>query len=116
MLIKEQLLPLVINALEERKAQDIKTLNVSTLSSVTDIIIIATGQSNRQVTAIADNVIDNAKKAGHRPLGDEGLDTGEWALVDLGDIVVHVMQPHIRDFYQLEKLWMPPATPVIQTS
>lgn len=99
------LLSIVINTLEDTKAQDIKVLNVKKISNITDIMIIATGTSNRQVISIAQRVIENAKAKGFRPLGDEGSETGEWVLVDLGDVIVHLMQPEIRDFYQLEKLW-----------
>jgi ribosome-associated protein len=68
-------------------------------------MVIASGQSNRQVVAIADNVLEEVKKHGVAALVHEGSDSGEWVLVDLGDIIVHVMQPEVRDFYQLEKLW-----------
>ena len=101
----EQLLEIVTLALEDLKAQDIKVLDVRDMSSVTDIMVIASGTSTRQVSAIARNVEEKAKEQGVRALGDEGIDTGEWALVDLGDVVVHVMLPTVRDFYQLEKLW-----------
>jgi ribosome-associated protein len=69
---------------------------------------VATGTSNRHVKSLADNVVKAAKEAGHRPLGVEGQDAGEWVLVDLGDVVVHVMQPATRDFYDLERLWGAP--------
>ncbi len=101
----EQLLPIVIDALEDLKAQEIKVLDVRGMSSITDYMIIASGSSNRQVAAIADNVTKKVKEQGYRPLGEEGANEGEWVLVDLGDIIVHVMQPQVRDFYQLEKLW-----------
>lgn len=101
----EQLLALVIDAMEERKAQDIKVLDVGKVSNFTERMVIACGTSNRQVKSIADNVVECAKHQGCAPLGVEGEDTAEWVLVDLGDVVVHVMQPQIRDFYQLEKLW-----------
>ncbi len=101
----KQLLEIVINALEDRKAHDIKVLNVQKMSNVTDYMVIASGQSNRQVVAIADNVVEQTKAHDLRPLGHEGTDSGEWVLVDLGDVIVHVMQPEVRDFYQLEKLW-----------
>lgn len=101
----ENLTQLVVNALEDRKAQDIKIIDMRKQSNFTDVMIIACGTSNRQVGAIADNVIESAKHQGNPPLGVEGEETGEWILVDLGDVVVHVMQPQIRDFYQLEKLW-----------
>lgn len=101
---------IVIDALEDMKAHEIKILNVRGLSNVTDLMVIATGTSTRQVKSIASNVLEKAKANGMLPIGVEGDDTGEWVLVDLGDIVVHVMQREIRDFYQLERLWStPPA-------
>ena len=101
----EQLLILVETALDEKKAKDIKILDVRNLSIITDFMVIASGNTDRQVNALAQHVIQQAKIHGHQPLGEEGSQVGEWALVDLGDIIVHVMQPRIRDFYQLEKLW-----------
>ncbi len=107
MLNAEQLSDIVVNAMEDRKASDIQILDVRGISDITDWLVIASGGSNRQVSAIARKIADDAKEQGHRPLGMEGEDSGEWALVDLGDVVAHVMQPAIRDFYQLEKLWSP---------
>ena len=101
----EKLLTVVQNALEDKKGKDIKILNVRQLSDITDFMVVATGRTARQVIALAQHVIEQAKSNGHRPLGDEGGDVGEWVLVDLGDVIVHVMQPQTRDFYQLEKLW-----------
>ena len=101
----EKLQAIVIDALEDLKAKDIKVIDVRGQTSVTDLMIIATGTSSRQVKGIADNVREKAKEAGVPPIGSEGEETGEWVLVDLGDIVVHVMQPQTRDFYQLERLW-----------
>ena len=101
----DRLKKLVIDALEDLKAQDIKVLDVRGLSNVTDLMIVASGTSDRQVKAIAYHVVDKAKKKGLPPLGVEGEQAGEWALVDLGDAVVHIMLPQTRDFYNLEKLW-----------
>jgi ribosome-associated protein len=101
----EQLTKIVQSALEDLKAQEIKILDVRNTSNVTDVMIVASGQSRRQVSAIAQRLIERIKANGQRPLGEEGSDIGEWALVDLGNIIVHVMQPQIREFYQLEKLW-----------
>lgn len=101
----EQLRDLVIDALEDIKAMDIRVLDVLGKSSVTDVMVIASGNTSRQVKALSDNVVAKAKQAGVMPLGVEGEMQGEWALVDLGDVVVHIMQPSIRDFYNLEKLW-----------
>ena len=101
----EQLRDLVVEALEDIKAIDIRVLDVQGKSSVTDVMVIASGNTARQVKALSDNVVVKAKQAGVKPLGTEGELQGEWALVDLGDVVVHIMQPSIRDFYNLEKLW-----------
>jgi ribosome-associated protein len=99
---------LLVAALEDMKAQDIKVLDVRKLTSIADLMIIASGRSNRQVRAIADKVAETAKANKMDVLGMEGQQEGEWILVDLGDIIVHVMQPLTRDYYQLEKLWTPP--------
>jgi ribosome-associated protein len=101
----EQLSDLVVEALEELKGKDIVRLDVRNLTSVTDYMVVASGTSNRHVAALAEAVSDKAKQAGHRPLGIEGEDGGEWVLLDLGDTLVHVMLPRVREFYNLEKLW-----------
>lgn len=103
--MSEQLKRIIINALEDVKGQDIVSLEVAELTDVTDTLIVASGASNRQVKALADNVMEEAKKQGFRPLGTEGFDSSEWVLVDYGDIVLHVMLPATRAFYDLEKLW-----------
>lgn len=96
---------LIIDALEDLKGQKIVELDVSPLTDVMDHLIIANGTSNRHVKSLANNVIEELKEAGHRPLGIEGYEAGEWVLVDFGDTVVHVMLQATRDFYELEKLW-----------
>ena len=96
---------LVEDALDDLKAQDVCVLDVSELTDVMDVLVIASGTSNRHVKSLASNVVEESKKAGFRPIGVEGADAGEWVLVDYGDIVVHVMLPATRAFYELEKLW-----------
>lgn len=107
----EQLSELVVDALEELKGKDITRLDVRDLTTVTDYMVVASGTSNRHVKALAEAVAEKAKEAGHRPAGIEGEEGGEWVLLDLGDTLVHVMLPRIREFYNLEKLWsVRPAT------
>ncbi|MGH8566616.1 MAG: ribosome silencing factor [Gammaproteobacteria bacterium] len=101
----ENLRDVALAALDEIKAIDVRVLDVRPLTDITDFMIIASGRSNRQVRALADEVVEQATLRGMRPLGVEGQEQGEWVLVDLGDVVVHVMQPATRDFYQLEQLW-----------
>lgn len=101
---------LVIDALEDIKAEDIQILDVTAMTDFTDFMIIATGNSTRQVKALSNEVSSQAKSAGVQPLGVEGEDVGEWALVDLGDVIVHIMTPQIRTTYNLEKLWSVPDT------
>ena len=104
-LTSEEVAKLAIAALEDVKAQDIVSINVREKTSVTDVMVIASGSSSRHVKSLVDNVLEKVKEQGVRPLGSEGLDTGEWALLDLGDVVVHVMLPTARQFYDLERLW-----------
>ncbi len=101
----EKLQEFVIEALEDLKANDIVILDVMGKTSMTDTMIIASGTSSRHVKSIANSVVVKMKQEGMKPYGVEGESDAEWVLVDLGDIVVHVMQPQTRDFYQLEKLW-----------
>ncbi len=105
MMETEQLKDLVITALEDVKAQDIHVMDVSEMTSITDYMIVASGTSDRQVRALANNILDECKKHDIEPIGMEGQEKGEWILVDLADVIVHVMQASARDFYQLEKLW-----------
>ena len=94
-----------VDLLFDRKARDVTVLNLKGISSATDWFVIATGTSDTHVTALADNVIDELKKDGTRPLNVEGARGGRWVLVDYFDFVVHVFHPAARDFYQLERLW-----------
>jgi ribosome-associated protein len=100
---------IAVTALEDIKARDITVLDVRKLTSLYDTLIIATAESNRQVNALAQHVRDRMKEAGAPIIGVEGEESGEWVLVDCGDIVVHVMQPAVRRHYNLEELWTPPA-------
>lgn len=104
----DELKALVIDALESIKAQDIQALDVTGMTDVTDVMIIASGQSGRQVKALTNEVVSKAKASGVMPMGVEGEDIGEWALVDLGDVITHIMTPQIRATYNLEKLWSVP--------
>ena len=95
----------VVAALEDLKGHDILTLKVADLTTITDYMVLVSGTSNRHVKSLAEHVALEAKKSGSPALGIEGDDVSEWVLVDFGDIVVHVMQPSIREFYDLESLW-----------
>jgi ribosome-associated protein len=95
----------VIKAVEDLKAKDVREIDVRGKTSVTDLMVIASGTSSRHVRSIADEVLKLAKQIGVVPIGVEGQREAEWVLVDLGDIVVHVMLPRVREFYALERLW-----------
>lgn len=99
------LLAQVHHALEELKARDVREIDVRGRTGITDFMVIASGTSNRHVKSIAEEVVKQAKQAGVAPLGVEGERDAEWVLVDLGDVVVHVMLPRTREFYGLERLW-----------
>ena len=100
----------LITALEDMQAENIKLLNVKELTSITDVMIICSGNSPRHVKAIVNHLQVTAKEHGMHPLGIEGEDQGEWALIDLADVVVHVMLPQVRELYKLEQLWSAVAT------
>ena len=101
----EQLIEIVRSALEDMKARDIDVIDVRGKSSITDYMMIACGTSKRHVMSLAQEVSDKAKEAGLIPIGTEGQNVGDWVFVDLGDVVVHVMMPDARSFYDLERLW-----------
>jgi ribosome-associated protein len=105
----ETLRQLVVDTLTDLKARDIEVMDVRGKTAITDYMIVASGTSDRHVKAMAETVAYRAKEAGEPPLGLEGVNEGEWALVDLNGVVVHVMQPKVRDFYNLERLWSAPA-------
>ena len=104
-LTTDQLQQLVISSLEDFKAIDIQVIDVSGRNPLTERMVIASGNSTRHVKSMAENLVMNAKTEGNQPLGIEGAGEGEWVLVDLNDVIVHLMLPQTRAFYNLEKLW-----------
>lgn len=102
---KNPLLNTLLKALDDMKAIDVKVIDVSSQTTITDYMIICSGRSSRHVKAIAENLLEQMKVAGRPALSQNGLDAGDWALIDFADFVVHVMQPESREFYNLEGLW-----------
>lgn len=100
-----ELVTMAQEVLDDLKAREVRVLDVSRLTPITDYMVIASGTSRRHVKSIAERLVERAKAAGHAPIGVEGTEAAEWVLVDLQDVVVHVMQSQVRDFYKLEKLW-----------
>ncbi|MFH1334570.1 MAG: ribosome silencing factor [Pseudomonadota bacterium] len=95
----------ILHELEELKAENIISLDVRHCTTLTDFMVIASGRSTRHTLAISEHLVENLKAKGIRPLRTEGQNTGEWVIVDFGDVIVHIMQPETREFYELEKLW-----------
>jgi len=112
----EELLELAQSSLEDLKARDIRVFDVRNMTSVADYFILASGTSDRHVRSLSDTVIQQAKQAGLAPLGVEGQEAGEWVLIDLNDVIVHVMQPRTREFYKLEDLWTLGARDALETA
>ncbi|MCX7117254.1 MAG: ribosome silencing factor [Legionellales bacterium] len=106
---KNTLLNLIIVSLNDIKALDITVIDVSLQTTITDVMVICTGRSSRHVKSIAEHITEQCKTAGWRAISQQGLLEGDWALVDFGDVVVHIMQPESRTFYNLEELWQNPS-------
>ncbi len=100
----------LLHSLEDMQAQDVKVLDVHQQTTVTDYMIIASGRASRHVKAIAEKLMEEMKASGLTSLSSTGIDSGDWALIDFGDFIVHIMQPESRQFYNLEGLWEPPTT------
>ena len=114
--MRKHLTEIVVNALEDVKALDIALIDVRGLTDIMDTMVVASGNSSRQVKALANNLVVDAKSAGYTPIGVEGDDTSEWILVDFGDLVAHIMLPATRQLYDLERLWSLPTESVDETT
>lgn len=104
-MLTDELLKLVVGILEDGKGRNIIILDIHNKSSISDFMVVSSGTSQRHVKSLAEQVVARAKQLNFRPLGVEGEQAGDWVLVDLGDVILHVMMPQTREFYQLEKLW-----------
>lgn len=101
---------LIAKSLDTNKAEDVTSLNLRDKCSFTDFMVVASGRSARHVASLSDNVVEDLRKAGHVVLSVEGKDSGDWVLIDAGDVVVHIFRPEIRQFYNIEKMWAIPLT------
>ena len=101
-----ELLELIIQSLENDKAEDIVQIDLRGRSSIGDYMVVCSGRSSRQVAAISEKLVDRVKQTTGRTSKIEGKDTGDWVLIDTGDVIVHVFRPEVREFYQLEKMWV----------
>ena len=108
-LSSEALLDIILTSLEDDKAEEIVKIDLRGKSSMADYMVIASGRSTRQVSAISDHLADMLKQEHGRASKIEGKDAGDWVLIDTGDVIVHVFRPEVREFYQLEKMWQTPA-------
>ena len=109
-LSSEKLLDIIITSLEDDKAEEIVKINLKGKSEMADYMVVASGRSTRQVAAIADHLVTMLKQDHGRASKIEGKDAGDWVLIDTGDVIVHVFRPEVREFYQLEKMWLTPGT------
>lgn len=99
-----------MNILDDAKAEDVVSINIAGKSALGDFMIIASGRSNRHVSAICDQILREVKKQGIGPANTEGQTGGDWVLIDAGDIIIHIFRPEVREFYNLEKMWKAPET------
>lgn len=111
----EDVYKLTIDSLEDSKAEDIQPIDISKKSSIGDYMIVASGRSHRHVAAVADHLLRDLKEAGVKSPRTEGKQNGDWVLIDIGDIIIHVFRPEVREFYNLEKMWMLPKAPETDT-
>jgi len=105
----EELLARILKSLEDDKAEDIVQIDLRGKTAIGDYMVVASGRSSRQVSSIAEKLTDRLKQEFGRLSKIEGRETGDWVLIDTGDVIVHIFRPEVRDFYQLEKMWMPSA-------
>ena len=110
-LTSEALLAVILASLEDDKAEDVVTIDLRGRSDMADYMVICSGRSSRQVAAISEKLVDRLKQDHRRASKIEGKETGDWVLIDTGDVIVHVFRPEVREFYQLEKMWMPTGSP-----
>lgn len=110
----EALLAVILASVEDDKAEDVVKIDLRGRSDMADHMVICSGRSTRQVTAISDKLADRLKQEHGRLVRIEGKDTGDWVLIDAGDVIVHVFRPEVRDFYQLEKMWLPGGTQALE--
>lgn len=110
MLAVDDVLETVTKCLDDSKAEDLVTINITDKSALADYMVIATGRSNRHVSAIADHLLRELKNTGSGSAKVEGLQSADWVLIDTGDIIVHLFRPEVREFYALEKMWQVPAS------
>ncbi|MCB1364804.1 MAG: ribosome silencing factor [Rhodobacteraceae bacterium] len=106
----EKLLALVLSSLSDDKAEDVVQIDLRGRSTIADTMVIATGRSTRQVSAMSEKLVDRVKQAFGFTARVEGKETGDWVLIDTGDVIVHLFRPEVREFYQLEKMWLPAGT------
>jgi len=113
-LTSETLLERVLHSLDDDKAEEVVQINLRGKSSIADYMVVASGRSSRQVAAMSEKLVDRLKQDFGLPCKIEGKDTGDWVLIDAGDVIVHVFRPEVREFYQLEKMWMPTGAAAAQ--